>query len=51
MRSAGLLRVVQDTSPITLEECLAESRMVMFTCVAELLAKTGVQPHQASCAR
>ena len=45
-RCAACKRVVHDTSKITLIDCLEESRMVLFDCVGNLLAKTGVQPKQ-----
>ena len=40
---AGVIRQKDDTSPTTHDECLAESEMILYDCVENLLEKTGIQ--------
>ena len=43
---AGVERINKDGTPCTLAECMAESEMVLYDCVENLLRKTAVQPQQ-----
>ena len=44
--AAGIMRLQTELTDATHQECLDESNMVLFDCVANLLEKTGTQPHE-----